>query len=193
MKNNLKKFFIIMVAIVTIFSFSTTTLAYNLLGTGKISGGAKNILYWRDSSAYEYRHSIDYGIQYWNGHSSKVSVARTSTQSYSRADCYWDDYFPTGVIAGTQFYLNNQVTTNYNVDWYWCKIFFDSDLYCYSGLTYFHRKGTACHEYGHFLGLDHTNSTPSNIMHQYCVYGVYRTAGSPSTDDVNGIKAIYGD
>jgi len=177
-----------MLAIVTVFSFSTTALAYNRLGTGKISGGAQNILYWRDSSIYEYRHSLDYGIDRWNGHTSKVSVSRTSTKSYSRCDCYWGNYLPAGYIALTEFYLNNQVTTNYDVDWYWCKLYFDSDLDNYDELDYFHRKGVACHEYGHFLGLAHTASS-YNIMYPY---GDACNVEYPSTDDVNGIKAIYG-
>ena len=58
-----------------------------------------------------------------------------------------------------------------------------------TGLTYEQRKATACHEYGHFWGLAHTNSNTSNIM---CQLGSGRKATIPSSGDIAGIKAIYG-
>lgn len=163
----------------------------SILGSGKIKGGASGILYYIDSSALEYKESISYGIQRWNGITSKVSVNRTTTKSYSRCDNYWGNYFTknSGIIAETFFYLNNQLTTNYNVNWYWCKIKYSSHEFNYDSLDYKHRKGVACHEYGHFLGLAHNSASVNNIMYPY---GDSCNVEYPSTDDKNGIKAIYG-
>ncbi len=175
------------------FSFFLSPInvnAYNRLGTGKISGGAQNILYWRDSSINEYSSSIDYGFSYWNGHTTKVQSYRTTTQSYSRCDVYWGNYFPVGseTIAMTELMLGSSITYDYDNDWYWCRIKFNENQFNYDEMDYYDRQGTACHEYGHFLGLAHNYSTNS-VM---CQLAEGRTVCSPSTDDINGIKAIYG-
>lgn len=196
MKKNSKQKLIIALVFLILFTIPVSAFAYSRLGTGKISGGADGILYYIDDSASEYSDSIRYGIQYWNGHISTVEVNRTTTKSYSRCDNYWGNYFSNNstIIAETQLMLNNQIIYNYNVDWYWSKILYNKNVFKYEdenggGLSYFNRKGTACHEYGHFLGLAHTNSIPSNIM---CQLGYGRTAGQPSADDISGITAIYG-
>lgn len=195
MRKRIRSLITLFTAIVVALIIPFTTYAYNRLGTGKISGGASGLLFYIDSSAYEYRHSIMYGIQYWNNHISTVSVYQTTNKPSSRCDNYWGSYFPatSNTIAQTQLILNNQVTYNYNVDWYWCKILYNENIYKYedgqgNGLSYFNRKGTACHEYGHFLGLAHTSSTAC-IM---CQLSAGRTAGQPASDDINGISAIYG-
>ncbi|MDP2892705.1 MAG: matrixin family metalloprotease [Bacillota bacterium] len=190
MKKHIKKC-IAFALIVTIFSFTATALAYNRLGTGKISGGATGILYYIDSSASEYDESIRYGIQHWNGISDNIEVNRTTTKSYSRCDNYWGAYFPSnsGIIAKTYLILNNVVITDYDVDWYWCKIKYSSYVFNYDYLDYKHRKGVACHEYGHFLGLAHNYASIHNIMWPY---GNTCDEEYPSTDDKNGVISIYG-
>lgn len=196
MKNIKKKGVVFLFVLLIAISIPVSAFAYARLGTGKISGGASGLKFYIDSSASEYQDSIKNGIQYWNGHINTVSVSQTTHKASSRCDNYWGDYFPANstTIAATQMMLNNQETNNYNVDWYWCKIFYNKNIYKYedgngNGLSYFNRKGTACHEYGHFLGLAHTNNVPSNIM---CQLGYGRTAGQPSSDDISGITAIYG-
>ncbi|WP_024832871.1 matrixin family metalloprotease [Ruminiclostridium josui] len=196
MKKRSRKIISFAVVLAIILSTTGNTFAYMRLGKGKISGGAKGILYYIDSSASEYSDSINYGIQYWNNKVSTVSVARTDEKSSSRCDVYWGSYFPspTGVIAQTYLKLNNQDAPSYDTDWYWCEIKLNSQVFKYyddktqTGLSYFDRIGTVCHEYGHFLGLWHV-SDKTAIMSQL---GDGRTAGSPSADDIAGIKAIYG-
>jgi hypothetical protein len=191
MKKKLRFILCLLLSIATFFSFITIASA-EYLGTGKISGGANNILYWRDSSIYEYRDSVDQGFAYWNGHVSNVSLARTNTKSYSRCDVYWGDYFPVGaqILAQTFLKLNNQTTENYNQDWYWCEVKFNMYLYNYTGVPSFaERKGTACHEYGHFLGLAH----PVNTWDKYTIMAQTgpRQVQVPQTDDYNDVAARY--
>jgi hypothetical protein len=51
-------------------------------------------------------------------------------------------------------------------------------------------QGVACHEYGHALGLDHTTQTGSTMVPSIVGTGVGQR--SIDTDDINGIRAIYG-
>ena len=186
-----KLIFMLLVTFLILGTFSTTVFAERL-GTGKISGGARNILYWRDNSIYEYRHSVDYGFDYWNGHLSTVSLARTDTKSYSRCDVYWGNYFAAGstTIAQTYLILNNQVLENYNVDWYWCQIKFNMNKFNYTEMPdYAMRKATACHEYGHFLGLAHP---PAVIAGSIMQKVELRATNVPTSYNFNWLIQIYG-
>lgn len=187
----LKKNIILIVTIICLISLSATAYAYELLGDGEISGGIDGLQYWRDSSIYEYKDSLAYGVQAWDGVTSEISVTRTTTKSYSQADCYWGAYFPStsGIIAECELYINSTRVYNFDNNWYWCKLKFSSYEYNYSELDYLHRKGVACHEFGHFLGLWHNETSTSNIMYPY---GNLCSVAVPSTDDINGVKAIYG-
>lgn len=176
--------------LIILLSITSSVSAFIPIGDYQLSGGANNILYYIDSEALEYKDSISYGIQYWNNKVSTVSVARTTTKSYSRCDCYWGDYFPydPDVIAATSFLLNNQYIYPEDSNWYWCEIRFNSEVYNYDEMTYFNRKGTSCHEYGHVLGLNDDNNYPTHVM---CQLGSGRTVNSPSYNDVLGVTLIY--
>lgn len=188
MKN--KRLITIMLS-VSILCLSVSTMAYHRSGTGKISGGASGLKFYIESEAYDYKDSINNGILLWNGLSTKVSVSKTTTKSSSRCDNYWGDYFSngSGIIATTYLQLNNQDHYDYDVDWYWCKIKYNSSLYCDGQLDFSHRKAVAAHEYGHFLGLAHNSDSRGFLMYPY---GDECTATAPTSDEVNGIKAIYG-
>ncbi len=186
-----KKVLLSLLLIVVLSTTISTSFAYARLGTGKVKGGAKGIKFWIASEANEYKDSIKNGITKWNGISSNVSVSRTTTKSHSRCDNYWGQYFGPdegSIIAETFFYLNNTLTTNYNIDWYWCKIKYNSDWFNYDELNYTQRKAIAAHEYGHFLGLAHVDSV-NKLMYPY---GDECTATGPTQDEKNGIIAIYG-
>jgi hypothetical protein len=51
-------------------------------------------------------------------------------------------------------------------------------------------QGIACHEYGHALGLDHTSVSGSTMVAGASAPG--SSQRSIATDDINGVKAIYG-
>lgn len=188
--------FILVLAFVTFLSFSATAYA-ELLG-GQIVGGADNILYWRDSSIYEYRHSIDNGFGYWNGELSTVSLARTNTKSYSRCDVYWGAYFPpqSYIYAQTYLILNNVILEQdsngkYHSDWYWCQVKFNQNRFNYTGCPeYAVRKAIACHEYGHFLGLAHPIPYITESIMQKTFL---RTTNVPEYYDFYELEMIYGE
>ena len=148
-----KLFIILLLVFFTVCLFTQSVSAhYCRLGTGKISGGAQGLKYYISSSASGYQDSLNNGITRWNGITDKVSFSRTYTQSLSKVDCYWADYFTTqsGIIAETQLMKNNVRTYDFNTDWVWCKLLFDSEMYNITYPDYSHRKAIATHETGHF-------------------------------------------
>lgn len=182
--------FILIFSVLLCFVPESIASAYAKFG-GKLSGGAQSIYYYIDSTATTQKDIIDLGFSFWNGHTSKVSISSTTVKSNSKCDCYWGNYYPSDsqVIATTYMYLNNQELTDLTKDWQWCEINFNSLIFNDNIMVYNERYGTACHELGHVFGLAHTNSTPTNVM---CQLGSGRTVSNPSTDDVNGLKNIYG-
>lgn len=181
-------FVALLIPILMLSLVSSDALCFETLNDHHLTGSSQ-ILYYIDSSALEYKESIMYGFQYWNGHVSGVSCWRTYTKSYSRCDAYWGDYDidRDGWIAVTYFYLNNEQIWPFDTDWYWCQVYFTSTRFSYTGLTYQNRRGTACHEMGHVWGLYHS-SRATDVM---CIYDNGRTAYQPSSDDIAGIAYLY--
>jgi hypothetical protein len=166
---------------------TSNVLAYDTFNDHKLTSSSQ-ILYYIDSSANEYKESIMYGFQYWNGLVTGVSCYQTTTKAYSRCDAYWGNYDIDGEgwIAATYLYYNQQISP-YDSNWYWCEVYFSSARFSYSGLSYNNRKGTACHEMGHVWGLDHSNIT-TNVM---CIYDGGRSVYQPSTNDIAVVEYLY--
>lgn len=187
----IKRTAFLILILVLLLSLSTSVFAAERLGTGHISGGA-GILYYIDSSASSYVQSIGYGLERWNGIDSNITIYRTYTQSYSRCDNYWGYYWsPTSVIvAQTVFYVNNAITTDYDNDWYWCKIKYNANKYKIDDplYTFARRKAIACHEYGHFLGLKHTDLIYLDIMYPLANTMI---AEYPCSDEKAMVSSIY--
>jgi len=88
-----------------------------------------------------------------------------------------------GVLAFTETPISNGWRIRYYETWTWN----DGPGTNVSGTDL---QGVACHEYGHALGLGHSNSGAATMFPSISGSGVVQR--SISTDDSNGLKAIYG-
>lgn len=115
----------LLISILVLSFVSSDAYCYETLNDHHLTGSAQ-ILYYIDSSAFEYKESIMYGFQYWNYLVSGVRCYRVMTKAYSRCDAYWgdEDIDRVGWIAVTYHYLNNQQISPYDSDWYWCQVYF---------------------------------------------------------------------
>jgi len=169
-----RKIVAFIVILIVLFTVSSSVLAAQRLGTGRISGGAYGILYYIDSSASSYCESIGYGFARWKNIDSSITINRTYTKSYSRCDNYWGYFWPSTstIAAETEFFVNNLPITSWDNDWYWVKVRYNAYLYVIGDpiYDYARRKAVACHEYGHFLGLDHTGDVENDIMFPYALF-----------------------
>lgn len=87
--------------------------------------------------------------------------------------------------------LNNSRVEPTLSDWYWCQIYFNSELYNYASLTYNQRKAEACHELGHVWGLADDNTDVRQIM---CTgFGRDSSIITPQWQDIYGLGFIYPD
>ncbi len=97
---------------------------------------------------------------------------KVTTSSDSSVFCTMFSNSTSAVIAETTFYYGSTQISPYARNWDNCKIRVNhAKTVTYSTLT---------HEFGHVLGLDENNSTPTSIMCQLA-YG--RTATAPSNAD----------
>ena len=88
-----------------------------------------------------------------------------------------------GVLAFTETPISDGWRIRYYSGWTWN----DGPGTNISGVDL---QGVACHEYGHALGLGHSTSGSATMAPSISGSGV--SARSISTDDSNGVKAIYG-
>lgn len=101
-------------------------------------------------------------------------------------------------MAGTYIYVKNVGCINPdleapNQNYSWTEIILNSNsfpnLQVNNGLTTAeNQQGTVAHEFGHAMGLAHSNNNPDVIMCQL-KYG--RRVYMPMADDANGINSLY--
>jgi hypothetical protein len=88
-----------------------------------------------------------------------------------------------GVLAFTETPISDGWRIRYYSGWSWA----DGPGTSISGIDL---QGVACHEYGHALGLGHSGSGSATMFPSISGSGVGQR--SIATDDINGIKSIYG-
>ncbi len=158
-----------------------------------------------DSSASEYTTLINSAVNSWVHTTdilvTPISLASTTNKSSSYFDIY-ETSMPgsSNTVAGTYIYVKNVGCINPgfiapNQNYSWTEIVLNSDVFpylqsrVYNGLTGDqNRQGTIAHEFGHAMGLAHSNSNPDVIM---CQLGYDRRVYTPMEDDLAGINYLY--
>ncbi len=190
---------------------SVPVYAYNTFSGHTLNGGVGNYgysmrNYWIDSSASSYTSLIDDAVSSWVhttsrlGITTPISLSRTTTKSSS----YFDVYLlampgSSNTVAGTYLYVKNVGCINPTLNeaitqnWSWTEIHLNSNsfptLSDNSNLTANEkRQGTVAHEFGHAMGLAHSNNNPDVIM---CQLKHDRRVYLPMADDANGINSLY--
>lgn len=190
---------------------SVPAYAYNTFGGYTLNGGVGNYgystrNYWIDDSASGYTSLIDDAVSSWVhttsrlGITTPISLSRTTTKSSSYFDVYLS-VIPgsSNTVAGTYLFVKNVgcINPNLNEDiaqnWSWAEIRLNSNVFPnLTGNSYLSagekRQGTVAHEFGHAMGLAHSNDNPGVIMCQL-QYG--RRVYLPTVDDANGINSLY--
>lgn len=197
-------------AMILLIGASIPVYAYNTFGNYTLNGGVGNYgystrNYWIDSSASGYTTLIDNAVSSWVqttsrlGITTPISLSRTTTKSSS----YFDVYLVampgfSNTVAGTFFYVKNVGCINPglegpNQNWSWTEIDLNSNEFpTLTKNDYLSadekRQGTVAHEFGHAMGLAHSNNNPNVIM---CQLKSGRRVYLPMADDANGINSLY--
>lgn len=199
----------ILLSLMLIVTSGMPVLAYNVFGY-TLNGGVGNYgyntrNYWVDSSASNYSTMIDAAVSTWVhttsrlGITTPISLARTTTKSSSYFDVYMKAMpGSTTTVAGTYFYVKNVGCINPNLqgpnqNYSWTEIDLNSNsfpsLAANSSLSADEkRQGTIAHEFGHAMGLAHSNDNPKVIM---CQLKANRSVYMPMADDAQGVNALY--
>lgn len=194
---------IILLVVLLMFSLTLSANAVaNKIGNYVLNGGvgswgSYNRNFYITSSASTYATTIQNAINSWIyttdrlGVSTSISWARTYTQSSSVMDLYYGQYFSSGVLAGTTFWLFQVNVDPTTQNWGWGKIQLNQSTTStggYNNLTPYNRQGTAAHEIGHVFGLDETNTDKTSIM---CQLGSGRTVNQSQIGDLTPIQQMY--
>jgi len=208
----LRKVMISLVTFTSVFVLNIVSAsAYSTYSDYKLNGGVGNYgysnrYYYVTSSASGLSSMIGRAVNSWVyttssvGVTTPISIAKTSTQSASVFDVYYDSAsFASydGLAAVTHMYVygTNVQSPNYigapYQNWGWSKIIINPNLF-YSLPTNgaslsTTQQGTIAHEFGHAMGLSH-NYSRYVLM---CTLGNGRVVNTPTVDDCNGINHLY--
>lgn len=199
----------ILLSVCLMIGASVPVLAYNVFGY-TLNGGVGNYgystrNYWVDSSASGYTTTIDNAVSTWVHTTSRldittpISLSRTDEKSSSYFDIYMNS-MPgnNSTVAGTYIYVKNVGCINPNFEapnqnYSWTEIVINSNVFpnlqvSNNLTTSQNQQGTIAHEFGHAMGLAHSNDNPDVIM---CQLGSGRRVYMPMADDANGINDLY--
>lgn len=182
---------ILVVFITTLFVIISATQAYAYVRNGpngKWSAvSATNLTYWKDASvgSYGYGGRVDYGATQWNNVSTKVKLTPV-TSGYVDIKIYAGDTGDTSVADALNYktdFFGNYVAC-WDCTYEMSRIRINQPVY--KNISEKWQYKAPGHEFGHSLGLDHSNTSPAIMLQGDLDYSVTQT------DDKNGLKAIYG-
>ncbi len=192
---NVKLLIIRLLSVFLMICVSTKASAYNL--TGASWPDATTTFHpngFRGSNS-SFNSAFIEALNQWNGLSSfsfsSINAAAdpcgapNSTRGWEFNSHFCGSSFGISTLAITVFWLG---AANELID---ADIIFNTahpwDVHNGSGSNIIDFRRVTTHELGHALGLDHESSNPA-IMHP--LYS--QTIEMPQTDDINGLRAIYG-
>ncbi|MGZ4111170.1 MAG: matrixin family metalloprotease [Tumebacillaceae bacterium] len=195
----------VFVGVMSAISFTSNANAYVTLGA-KYVNPPLNMSYFNDCITYTYGTTqvsfytaVQSAVSAWNATSNtKVEMVQTTKQSDSVMDFHNYDLGDKNILGQTSFYVNSTKVNPTTTNWYWTNTYINSTGdwanlplgALYTNLNSL-AKNVASHEEGHALGLDHSTNM-AVLMYpndsSYLYYGVT----APGTDEVAGVKAIYG-
>lgn len=191
-------------SVILLLGVQTNVLAYVKSGY-KLNGGITNRYYTVPSNAtYTYNGTTEwYGsiirdaVSRWNSSVDYVSILNpenlnfieTTDYSKSQEDYYVYEYGSTGWRGVTEFYSNGGTQLSETgvfptQNWDWNKLKLNvSEIHFNS---YNDKFGTTAHEFGHGMGLAHSDTDFSVMWSDWTQRQVV-----PTSDDVSGIRSIY--
>ena len=179
---------ILIVFVVTLFAIVTSIQvnAYVRYGSGKWSSAA-NLTYWKDASvaSYGYGGRVDWGGTEWNNVTSKVKLTNV-TSGYVDIKVFAGDTHDTSVADALNY--KTDFWGNYEPCWdctyKMSRIRINHPVYKDADETWQYKA--LVHEFGHSLGLGHSDKSRAIMLQGPLGYKVLQV------DDITGIKAIYG-
>ncbi|MFF2878146.1 matrixin family metalloprotease [Gottfriedia sp. NPDC057991] len=182
-----KKYFfsIAVVFIIVIFFGLGRALAYSTTSPYKLVGGINSKTYYIGDPGGTWASSIRSGVSSWNSLSyANYSEKSTSNQTLN----YFVGAFGNTGWCGFTYYVDSDGSMiNYggypNKNWYKNEVQLNTSMnYQVCSAS---KKIVAMHEMGHSMGLKHSTNTGA------LMYDGYKTIDYPTTDDLNGIEALY--
>lgn len=189
----MKKFrtsFMFILSYICVVGYLTSLSAVNVL-PGKYINGVSSINYYlsADYNWYGQQVPVD-GMNRWQYNSSYIRFNRQYNNYGTKLDWYISyngTYGNYGTLGHTEFWGSNETMISPSYNWYYAKIFLNSDTNLTALRGYDAVVGTASHEVGHALGLDHT-SNAYEVMSQSSI----RKVQTPTSNEIYAVHKKYG-
>lgn len=163
--------------------FTSSSLAYVKFG-GKWLGSDNS--YYLDASvaSYGYTSITQYGASQWYDY-GHIVMNQTTNAEYAKIKVYAGD-FHISKWADTLNYKYNffgNLEACWDCNYGYSRVRINDPIL--GGEESFDAKKVLTHEFGHVIGLDHSNVTPSIMLQGYLLYNTLRP------DDIAGRDNIY--